>query len=305
MTQKRFDGVIVPMITPVTVQGRIDLAAVEKIVEHLVSHHTHPFILGTTGESASVPESYRSEFVKVMVNTTGRRALTYAGISGNCLETAVLSANRYFELGVDAVVAHAPGYYPVHDEQILYYYERLLEQIDGPLILYNIPPVTNLSLSLDIVEKLSHHPKVAGFKDSEQNRDRLAKALSLWAGREDFSYFTGWAAVSAETILNGGIGMVPSAGNLFPAVFSNLYKAAKAGEREKAMKLQKDADQIGSAYQDGFILSEALSSLKCMMHELGLCGPHVLPPLKELDNEKKKLVMDRFHQFKDKYLWHD
>ena len=71
------------------------------------------------------------------------------------------------------------------------------------------------------------------------------------------------------------------------------------------MKLQKDADQIGSAYQDGFILSEALSSLKCMMHELGLCGPHVLPPLKELDNEKKKLVIDRFHQFKDKYLWHD
>jgi len=302
MTQQKFDGVIVPMITPVDKQGRIDLGAVERIVDNLVSHQTHPFILGTTGESASVPEHYRSEFVKVMVNTSGSRVLTYAGISGNCLETAIISANRYFELGVDAVVAHPPAYYPVHDHQILYYYECLLERIHGPLILYNIPPVTNLSLSLDIVEKLSFHPKVAGFKDSEQNRDRLAKSLKLWAGREDFSYLTGWAAVSAETILNGGVGMVPSAGNLFPGIFSELYKAAKAGDREKAMNLQQDADRIGSAYQEGFILSEALSSLKLMMHKLGLCSPHVLPPLKELDDEQKKLVLNRFYQLKERYL---
>jgi dihydrodipicolinate synthase/N-acetylneuraminate lyase len=302
MTEKtHYSGVIIPMITPFTNAGAIDIAAVERIVEHIVSHKTHPFILGTTGESASVPEKYRADFVKTMVNTTARRAVTYAGISGNCLDTAIRSANTYFDLGVDAVVAHPPGYFPLNDEQIIFYYEELLAHIDGPLVLYNIPPVTNLSLSLNVVEELSHHPLVVAFKDSEQSHERQTQSLKLWRHRDDFSYLTGWAATSAETVLNGGAGMVPSAGNLFPGVFYDLYQAAYAGEREKALKLQTDADNIGNAYQTGFILSEALVALKIMMHELGFCTAEVLPPLKVLNGEKEAIVIKRFLELKNIY----
>jgi 4-hydroxy-tetrahydrodipicolinate synthase len=302
MTVKNhYRGVIVPMVTPFTKDGAIDLLAAEQIVEHLVSHKTHPFILGTTGESASVPEKYRADYVKTIVKTTAQRAVTYAGISGNCLEEAIHAANTYFDLGIDAVVAHPPGYFPLNDKQILFYYEELLAHIEGPLILYNIPPVTHLSLSLDVVEKLSYHPLVVGFKDSEQSHKRQAQSLKLWAERDDFSYLTGWAATSAETVLRGGAGLVPSAGNLFPGVFHDLYQSALAADRKKALSLQEDADHIGHAYQDGFILSEALSALKIMMHESGFCLPHVLPPLKDLDGEKRNLVRSRYQELKNKY----
>ena len=164
---KRFSGVIVPMITPFTKEGRIDLDAARRITEHLVTNGVSVFVLGTTGESASIPDSARPAFVKAVVDQVAGRALVYAGISGNSFITSVDLAKRYFDMGVDAVVAHPPHYYPLTPEHILRYYEALADAIPGPLILYNIPPTTHISIPLEVIEKLSYHPNIVGVKDSE------------------------------------------------------------------------------------------------------------------------------------------
>ena len=108
-------GVIVPMITPFTKDGKIDIEATGRIIEHLIAAGTAPFILGTTGESASIPEKVRPAFVKAMVEASPGESKTYAGISSPCFQTSVEAANQYFELGVDAVVVHPPSYYPLSD----------------------------------------------------------------------------------------------------------------------------------------------------------------------------------------------
>ena len=115
-------GVIVPMITPFTKDGKIDFEAISRIIEHLIAGGTAPFILGTTGESASIPEKARPPFVQAMVETASGRVKTYAGISSTCFQTSVEAANHYFELGVDAVVAHPPSYYTLNYSQLLMYF---------------------------------------------------------------------------------------------------------------------------------------------------------------------------------------
>lgn len=145
---KKYHGVIVPMVTPFTTQGDIDHSAVKKVAEHLVNGGVSTFALGTTGEGASVSASAKADFVETLVNQIDNRTKTYAGISSNCLTNSIEAAKKYFDLGVSAVVAHLPSYYPLTDYHILKYYEILAESVSGPIILYNIPVTTNSVLLL-------------------------------------------------------------------------------------------------------------------------------------------------------------
>lgn len=287
---KRFHGVIVPMITPFTEDGKIDEAATVKVTEHLVKNNASPFVFGTTGESASVPDSFRPGFVQTVVNVVAGRTHVYAGISSNCLTAAVEAAKNYFEIGVDAVVSHLPSYYPLTTRQMLNYFEMLADSVPGPLLLYNIKSTTHMSIPLDVVEKLSHHPNVVGLKDSERDIQRLETAIQMWKDRADFSHLIGWGTQLANALLLGSDGMVPSTGNVVPKLFQELFQAAADDDVETAKKLQRETDEIAKIYQSDRTLGESLAALKVMMRELGLCAPYMLPPLTRLSPEDETQI---------------
>jgi dihydrodipicolinate synthase/N-acetylneuraminate lyase len=287
---KKYSGVVVPMITPFTTNGDIDLSAAGRVVEHVVAGGCSPFVLGTTGESASIPMKGRSEFVRVAIAQTRGRAVAYAGIAGNCFRESVDSAKAYFDLGADCVVANLPSYYPINADQMLAYYEKLADAVGGPLMLYNITITTHMSIPLEVVEKLSHHHNIVGLKDSERNEERMAESLKLWKDRQDFTHVMGCAALSAKALLLGSDGIVPSTGNFVPKMFRQLYDAAVKGDAATAERLQKETDEMAKVYQGTRLLSQSLAALKTMMNELGLCGPAVLLPLVECGEAEKAQI---------------
>ena len=287
---KKYHGVIIPMVAPVTADGDIDHSSVAKVADHLIEGGTSPFIMGTTGESSSIPDSARPGFVETLVKATAGRTMTYAGISGNCLATSVELSKKYFDLGVDAVVAHLPSYYPLKGDYMLKYYEMLADGVTGPLLLYNIPSTTHMSIPLDVIEKLSHHPNIAGVKDSETDVDRMEDAVGRWGDREDFAHLTGSAGLGARAILLGSDGVVPSGGNVIPRVYRDLYDAAVAGDADTAHRLQEKANEMSRYRLASNGLCKSLASLKVVMNELGLCGTAVLPPLLPLTDEEKEEI---------------
>jgi len=288
--QKKYRGVVVPMVTPFTDDGRIDIPAAERITEHIVAGGASPFVLGTTGEGASVPDSERPGFVEAVVKKTAGRAVTYASIASNCFSASVDAAKRYFDLGIDVVVANLPSYYPLKDYHMLKYYELLAEKVPGPLMLYNITITTHMSIPLEVIEKLSGHPKIVGLKDSERNEERFKEAIGMWKDREDFSHLTGSAALSTMAVLLGSDGIVPSTGNFVPELYVKLYEAAAAGDEETAQKYQEQTNALSRIYQKDRVLSESLAGLKVIMSELGLCGEAVLPPLVKVDEQEKARI---------------
>jgi len=288
---KKYHGVVVPMVTPFTEKGEIDIPAAKRVTEHIVAGGASAFVLGTTGEAASVPQQGRAEFVKAAVEQTAGRTLTYAGIASNCFKTSVDAAKKYFDLGVDAVVANLPSYYPLNADQMLKYFEALADSVPGPLIVYNITITTHMSIPLDVVEKLSHHPNVVALKDSEKNEERFKEAIAMWKDREDFSHFTGSAVLSAMALLLGSDGIVPSTGNFVPEIYRDLYEAAVAGDADKAHHLQEKTNELGKIYQKDRLLSQSLAALKVIMNELGLCGEAVLPPLVRAGAEEKADIL--------------
>ena len=285
-----FTGVIVPMVSPFDEHLNIDRQAVERMLKGFIDNNISPFLLGTTGESVSLSRKQKLDLVDSVTEICHGKVKVYAGISGNCLAESVEEAKVYADYGIDAVVAHLPFYYPLDDNQMLHYYEQLADHVPCPLILYNNPITTKFSVSLNLIEKLSYHPNIAGVKDSERGQERLDQAIAMWSRRSDFVHLIGWAAQSAYALLKGSDGIIPSTGNVTPVLYKELYEAALSGNALKANGLQEKANLISEIYQKNRNLSKSLPALKVMMSAVGLCQPYVLPPMYRLDGEEEQLI---------------
>ena len=288
---KRYHGVVVPLVTPLTHKFKLDDEAVEELLDLMNDCSHMPFILGTTGEASSLPLSVKHDYIKKVTLLKKKYQVLYAGIGSNCLEDSVELANYCFDAGIDVVVATLPSYYNLTEDQVMRYFEDLANAIPGHLMIYNIPSTTHMSIPLTLIDRLSHHEKIAGIKDSERSEERMKQSLQLWAKRADFSYLIGWAAKSVEALLNGADGIVPSSANLDPTLYQFLDGCLLNGDIETAKKIQRQSDDIGNVYQSGKTLGESLAALKVLMNHLKICQPFVMPPLQRLSaEEEKKLI---------------
>lgn len=288
---KKHCGVIVPMVTPVTATGSLDEDGASRVIEFLLQGGVDGiFVLGTTGEAPSVPHADRLRFVDLTVKQVDSRALVYAGMNDNCLHDAVEASNEYLRAGVDALVAPLPSYFPIEPPEMLRYFSELLDQLEGPMLLYNIPATTHMSIPIDVLEKLVGHPQLVGVKDSENNAARLEEIIQKLGGRGDFSIFIGVGVQMARMLLLGADGIVPSVGNLIPDLCQQLFDSARGGDRPKTAELEKRLLAVAKVYQRGRTLGQSLAALKTAMSFNGLCEAAVLAPLLTLaDGEQESI----------------
>ena len=277
--KKKYKGIIVPAITPLTTGYKLDEIAVKKIFSNFYQHDISPFILGTTGESASLPYGIKTAYVEEAEKNKKPGSVLYAGISSNVFNESVEFAKFCADHAVDAVAATLPSYYSLNADQMKKYFEQLANTIPLPLIIYNIPATTHMSIPLQLIDELSHHPNIVATKDSERSEERLQQSLLLWKDREDFGHFLGWAAKSADALIGGSDGLIPSTGNLSPEIYSEMLQAVKENNYEHAYAMQNLSDDYGNSYQSGKTLGESLLALKILMNKKGLCEAVVMPPL--------------------------
>lgn len=280
---EKYHGVVVPMVTPVTKEGDIDTEAVKRIIENFARHNVSALIMGTTGEGNSVSTAQGSTMIKAAAEAAKGRITIYAGLVGNCIREQTVAAHEFAAAGADVIAATLPSYYALTPEQMYAYYKNLADTVELPLMLYNITITTHMSIPLDVIEKLSHHPNIVGLKDSENDKERMEKCLELFAQRDDFAYFCGCAANSAHALKHGADGIVPSVGNFLPKAYNDLYEAGIAGDEATAERLQQETIEIGKINTKGLTLGQSLAGLKVIMKECGLCETYMLPPLTELD----------------------
>ena len=294
----KYHGAVVPLVTPFAGHGALDEAALARLVDlQIAGGVAGIFVLGTTGEGAHVPRESRRRLVAQTVKLVHRRALVFAGL-GDIRKADATEANEFFSEGADAVVAHPPVSEKVPPAKLRDWYESLLERLAGPMLLYNMPMTTDVSIPLDTVEQLLGHPRLAGIKDSENNPQRHEELLLRFGGKKNFSVFIGVGALMEKGLKLGADGIVPSVGNLIPDVCGALCVAAKKADWPEADKLSARMNSVAALYQKGRNLNESLSALKAAMHLRGLCAPQVLPPLRkvsEMELEKIRRQMKELH----------
>lgn len=250
---------VVPMVTPVTTTGEVDLAAAANVANHIVTGGCTALLLaGTNGEGASLAPRARIALTSAVAKVIAGRALVFAGIGHDALSEAILMGRACLEAGADAVVAHPPSYFAdVSSVEIEAWYTRLADGVAGPLFIYNMPKTTNISIPIEVIQRLSKHRHIVGVKDSEGVPDRQKALAESFVGRTDFAVYCGSTAATKVAMLAGADGTVPSLGNVCPAPCAALVdlcsKAAQgvAGKEAEAAEAQRRCDALGKAVTAG------------------------------------------------------
>jgi 4-hydroxy-tetrahydrodipicolinate synthase len=289
-TQRKHEGVVVPMVTPVNEAGHVDEPAVTRLVDHLLVGEVNGiFVLGTTGEGGAVLHNERREFVRHVVNCVQGRALVYAGV-GDLHPHDAEAGREYLRVGADAIVARSPVSLPT--DKLQGWFESILNGVAGPLILYNIPTLTRNFIPLEVVDQLCKDSRVVGIKDSQNDPERLEALLGQFGRQNGFSVFVGVGRLMYQGLEMGANGIVPSVGNLIPKVCSQLWACTRKGEWEAARRIAGRMNDVADVYQRGRGLTESLAALKVALQSHGLCEEHMLSPGKTLAEDESVAVRE-------------
>ena len=227
----QFHGVIPPVVTPRTADGRIDTASLTRLTKHLIEGGVHGlFVLGS---SAEVPYLTNDEREQVVTTIAGVNAGQVPLIVGACEQTTarvIEEGAKMVRLGADALVVTSQFYAISDARETDTHFRSIHAALDVPLFAYDVPVRTHFKLPLDLLLQLGRDGVIAGVKDSSGD-DVSFRQLALGArGIENFSVFTGHEVVVDGALLGGADGVVPGLGNVDPAGYRRLYDAAGRGD---------------------------------------------------------------------------
>jgi 4-hydroxy-tetrahydrodipicolinate synthase len=281
---EKLHGIVVPMVTPLTLNAEIDYNATEKLVEHLISGGVHGiFVLGTTGEAQSLSAAQRESFVKFVGKYINGRTRYIVGVSDTSIADSVKLAAVAKAAGAEGVVATPPYYFAPSQSDMVNWFTALADASPLPVYMYNMPSHVKVNIDPATVAKLASHPNIKGLKDSSHNMTYFQTLAYLTRDEEDFVLFVGPEEQTAQAVLLGGAGGVNGGANMFPELYVKSYNAAVAGDLETVKKCQKAILHISTAIYnvDGY-----LPGLKGALELLGLCGRTLALPYTAMSDDK-------------------
>ena len=258
------------MVTPLAENG-IDEAATRKLVNKLINDGVHGlFILGTNGEFYALSEEEKLTLVKIVVDEAAGRVPIFAGSGGISTEAVIQLTNQFAELGVDAVSIITPYLIKISDEELIQHYQAIAANTNLPIILYNIPANTKISISEQVFKELIKIPRIVGIKDSSGQLENIQMYLDL-NDRADFSVLVGSDSLILPALQKGADGAVAATSNVLTKTDLGIYQAYLANDLEKAARLQESINDFRRVLK----LATVPSVLK---YSLGLTWIPVGPP---------------------------
>ncbi len=286
---KLLEGIVVPLVTPLSANGQIDIKGLDNLIEHVVKGGVHGiFILGTTGEAQSLSMQQRVEMIKESSRILNNRIPLLVGISDTSLADSAALAREAHEAGAYAAVATPPYYFSTGQPELVEYFENLIPRLPLPLFLYNMPVHTKVSFDAETIKRIARDSKVIGFKDSSANGTYLQTVMYTMRDKPDFMIFVGPEEMTPEMVLMGASGGVNGGANLFPELYVELYNAAKARDIEKVRALQQKVMQVSTTiYSKGKFGSSYLKGLKCALSVAGICSDYPAMPFSSFEKETR------------------
>lgn len=290
---KPLKGIIPPIITPLLDNETIDNKGLERLLEHIIKGGVHGiFILGTTGEFASLSYKLRREMINYTCKIVNRRLPVMVGISDSSFTESLNLARVAAECGAEAVVLTPPYYYAPGQPELLEYLKRIMKQMPLPLYIYNMPVYTKVVFEPATVRDASTIPGIIGMKDSSSNLAYFKQVQYALRDRPDFTFLVGPEEFMSEFVLTGGHGGVNGGANMFPKLYVQLYNASVARDFDTIGKLQQKVMQISTTiYEVGHHGSSYLKGLKCSLSVMGICDDFMAEPFHRFkEPEREKII---------------
>ncbi len=294
MNQPKYHGIIPPMLTPLSDRDTLDVAGLERLIEHILAGGVHGlFILGTTGEGPSLSYRLRQELIERTCRQVNGRVPVLVGITDTAFIESVKVARWSADAGADALVVAPPYYLPEAQPELQEYITHLVPELALPLFLYNMPALTKVAFEPETVRQAMDDPRIIGLKDSSGNMTYFHRLAALLKHRPDWALLMGPEELLADAIFAGGHGGVNGGANLFPGLYVKLFEAARAGDLARVRTLHAQVMTVSERlYRVGRHSSALIKSLKCALSLLGVCDDFMAEPFQRFREPERQRVRE-------------
>lgn len=278
-------GSLVALITPMNQDGSINYEQLRDLIDWHIENGTDGIVaVGTTGESATLPVEEHLAVIEATVKHVNKRIPVIAGTGANNTVEAIALSKAAEQAGADYTLSVVPYYNKPSQEGIYQHFKAIAEATSIPMVIYNVPGRTVVSMSNDTILRLAEIPNIVGVKEAS---GKIGSNIELINSvPEGFAVLSGDDPTGLPFMLCGGHGVVTVAANIAPKLFADMCRAALEGDIATARRLN---EQLIPIYNTIFC-EPSPAAPKWGLSLLGKCEPHVRLPLVALTEDGQAKV---------------
>ena len=288
-----FEGIGVAMTTPFS-NNQVDYEAYKNHIEFLIENNAQSLIInGTTGESPTLSDDEIKGLLNTAIETVNGRVPVIAGTGTNSTERSIALSKYAEEAGADAVMLITPYYNKSNQRGLVAHFTTIADAINIPIVLYNVPSRTNLSIEPETVLELSQHRNIVALKDAVGDLNYTINVLNLVD--ENFALYSGNDDNFTDFTDLGGKGLISVVGNVIPKELQDVYERQTNNDRETARTRFKELMTVINAVQ----VDVNPIPVKALTAELGFGQYELRLPLLPLDEAVRQTVVDVYQSYKE------
>jgi len=287
LRKEDLQGVFPPHVTPFTRKGDLDLDALRRCVDFWVEGGVSGLVTcGSNGEAPYLTREERGKVIETVIDQVNGRVPVIAGTGGISTRETIQLTKDAEDLGADAALVVTPFYFKYSSEELYQHYKNVAEAVDIPIILYNVPKFTGLSLDPRVVQKVVEEcDNVIGIKESSGSVALVSEIIRLVGDK--ISVLAGSADVFLHTLMLGGKGAIIAVAIFAPKLCRDLYDEFRAGNYKIAAKLQETI-----SFLNGVVVRKLnqVAAVKYAVNIQGVPAGYPRRPTQPLKEEEKREV---------------
>ena len=267
-------GIFPALATPVTADGRIDAQAVQALLQHLQGSGISGTVpLGGTGEYGAVSRAERARMVALVREHQAAELPVLAGVLDPGFYDALDSGKALADAGADALMVLTPYYTTPTQQGIRDYFMRYADASPVPVVIYEIPYRTRISIAPEVLHELSRHENIIGMKACNTDMYHFLKVVK--GVSDSFAVLSGEDTIFPAQMLTGAQGGIIVTASLLPKTWVKMYQLLAAGKREEALQLHQQLIPL----LDLAFAETNPGPMKSVWDLVGVQAPHLLAPL--------------------------
>lgn len=291
-----FKGAGVALVTPINSDGSVNYDELEKLIEFQIKNGTDAIIsCGTTGESATLSSQERNNLIEFTVKKVDGRIPVIAGTGCNNTKQALENSLSAEKLGVDGLLIVTPYYNKTSQSGLIKHYEYIADRVKTPIILYNVPSRTGVSIKPQTYLKLSKHENIVAVKEASGDISSLAETISLC--KDNLAVYSGNDDQTVPILSLGGIGVISVFSNICPKECHEMVQSYFDGDTEKSKEIQLKYLKLMNAMFCDVNPIPVKEALNLMGFNTGRCRMP-LDILSESNYEKLKEILKEYSLIK-------
>lgn len=285
MKNQIFKGSGVAIVTPFNKDSTVNEEKLRELIDFQINGNTDCIvIMGTTGESSTCCDDEHLKAIEICVNHVNKRVPVVAGCGSNDTLHAVALSVKAQQLGVDGLLHVTPYYNKTSQRGLVKHFTTIADAVEIPIILYNVPSRTGMSIQPSTYLELSKHPNIVATKEASGDISSICKTISLC--RDNLDVYSGNDDQVVPLMSLGGLGVISVVANVMPETMSKMCRLYFEGKTAESAKIQLDIMKMN----DAMFCDVNPIPVKEAMNQMGMDVGPVLLPLYETSEENKNKI---------------